>query len=983
MRLLAILLLTVSLTNQLFSQAILVKDIDNTNTTTSSLDPYNFVTYKGKIYYSDQDNVHGRELWITDGTPQGTQLFKDISAGIPSSNPTYFIEMDGILYFVSSDGTHGTELWRTDGTLEGTTLVKDINPGGAGSDPNAFHVVNNILYMAAYHEEFGKELWRSDGTTVGTYLVKDINPGIQSSGVYFMAGLDGIVLFNARNVDHGEEVWRSDGTEAGTSIVKDLVPGTKGSRPLYLTVFKDHVYFAIDTAHNGEASRGKQIWRTDGTQAGTEMFLSNEFDGRFNSYHNLMAGKDNLYFQAYDYQASQPKLWKTDGANITLLNESTVAKSPTLVKLVDGNPMFYYYNLPDIADQSKRECHIAIVNDESGELVFDESYNYQLGSGYDDYISDIEEIGTNEFVWQLITQKFPSFETSEEELNNRETHVYLIKTQKSAGSTLIDTFTRTSFALSKLYNGKILFGASADEKPTGSSLYATNGTVAGTSIIKSMTTTTSSSPRQLTVFKNKLFFAAQSSTGLWISDGTESGTSAIEKNFTFSKISNMVAANDYVYFSASTPSTGQELWKTDGTSSGTTLVKDIMPGEDHSFPSGLTVLNNELIFTANDPDAGVSLWKTDGTITSLIKDLTDYNFNIVLLRNTSDNLIYFNFDDGVHGNELWKTDGTTEGTMLVRDIVPGATGSLNFFSVNGIIVNDIYYFVVTIDAKRELWRSDGTEVGTEKVKDFTDELYAYPINFCRYNNDKFLFTNSNLSLWLSDGTTDGTYKVRDFPFDVIDGNASGPEIKSPITLGDKVYFFKGVELWETDGTAEGTKFVSYFVDHSGPDAHIFILESKVVDGYILFAAYSQDDYNYLWSTNGSADGMRKITGVKNIQDLEVMNGVLYISGAGRSGVELWKYVPGTDVVASLNDEISSGVMVYPNPGSDIFNIAVNGTLPLKNIELMDHLGRKVSYKILSKDEKSIQLKIDQENSGLYLFKMQIGDQLVVTKIIKQ
>ena len=48
---------------------------------------------------------------------------------------------------------------------------------------------------------------------------------------------------------------------------------------------------------------------------------------------------------------------------------------------------------------------------------------------------------------------------------------------------------------------------------------------------------------------------------------------------------------------------------------------------------------------------------------------------------------YFVANDGVNGRELWKTDGTTSGTMLVKDIRPGAVGSAprNLINVNGTL----------------------------------------------------------------------------------------------------------------------------------------------------------------------------------------------------------------------------------------------------------------------------------------------------------
>ena len=55
--------------------------------------------------------------------------------GLASRGPADFTVFDGKLYFRADDGVNGTELWVTDGTENGTELVKDIYPGGNSSNP--------------------------------------------------------------------------------------------------------------------------------------------------------------------------------------------------------------------------------------------------------------------------------------------------------------------------------------------------------------------------------------------------------------------------------------------------------------------------------------------------------------------------------------------------------------------------------------------------------------------------------------------------------------------------------------------------------------------------------------------------------------------------------------------------------------------------------------------------------------------------------
>ncbi|MCH1434231.1 MAG: hypothetical protein L7U56_01055, partial [Acidimicrobiales bacterium] len=154
------------------------------------------VVFGSKLIFSAQSDVYGTELWITDGTPAGTELLKDIRNGTNSSSPSWFVVFGDIVLFRANDGTHGNELWVTDGTSDGTQLLRDINPGG-DSYPLRFTAFGNQLLFTADDGSSGTELWVTDGTQAGTQLLKDVRPGSTYGDISYLTPFGDVVLFRA------------------------------------------------------------------------------------------------------------------------------------------------------------------------------------------------------------------------------------------------------------------------------------------------------------------------------------------------------------------------------------------------------------------------------------------------------------------------------------------------------------------------------------------------------------------------------------------------------------------------------------------------------------------------------------------------------------------------------------------------------------------------------------------------------------------
>jgi len=201
-------------------------------------------------------------------------------------------------------------------------LVKDISSESPGSMPDHLTDVNGTLFFTADHETHGIELWKSDGTEAGTVMVKDIFPGSGGSFTgglgmmrligmnFFLAKLtdvNGTLFFRATDGAHGDELWKSDGTEAGTVMVQDINLGAADSSPFVLTDVNGTLFFqAIDGTH------GAELWKSDGTAAGTVM-VEDICPGSGGSFpRHLTAVNGTLFFRPTEGTPGI-ELWKSDG----------------------------------------------------------------------------------------------------------------------------------------------------------------------------------------------------------------------------------------------------------------------------------------------------------------------------------------------------------------------------------------------------------------------------------------------------------------------------------------------------------------------------------------------------------------------------------------------------------------------------------------------------------------------------------------------
>ena len=392
--------------------------------------------------------------------------------------------------------------------------------------------------------------------------------------------------------------------------------------------------------------------------------------------------------------------------------------------------------------------------------------------------------------------------------------------------------------------GKIVFNGY--DAAHGTELWISDGTDTGTHMLMDIYPgTTSSNPsgnRQgFYVVEHKILFVATTpgeGRELWVTNGTTAGTHMIKditpgaasSNVTLSKTTLNNYLGNYVYFTANDGTNGQELWKTDGTDVNTVMVKNITTGAGStSFADLFVAMDPYLYFPANNGVSGTELWRTNGTDTGtiMVKDIVPGAGSAFVNTNESggiswgylvfNNMLYFNT-----GSQLWQTNGFNAGTQPLQNVYANLLGFGS--DDNPVIIGNKFYF---IGNGSQLWQCDGTSIGTYAIKSFAstpfsrsaqillpavsnaDVVFQHPL----LSNRFFMIADDGVhgyEPWISDGSFAGTYMIKDVnpggsSFDT-SNNKDGMQY---FLSEDKLYVSlnngtSGFEPWQTDGTAAGT-----------------------------------------------------------------------------------------------------------------------------------------------------------------------------------
>lgn len=478
-------------------------------------------------------------------------------------------------------------------------------------------------------------------------------------------------------------------------------------------------------------------------------------------------------------------------------------------------------------------------------------------------------------------------------------------------------------------------------------IWKSNGTAAGTLLVYTMPqagisnsnvwTSDRDAKRNFSVSGNSMFFNgydAANGNELWVTDGTAAGTHIVKDINAGTGSSNPLAfckLGSDIYFTA-IESSGRKLWKTDGTGAGTIQIPVAEPF--FILDNAVGIVNNKMIFYAHNTVDGYEPYVSDGTAAGTFM-LTNINpaGNSWITQSQNAHLrfnnkhCFFIANNGT-ANALWRTDGTSAGTIQLTTNAQGAFSGVSGGGYTDVDENGLWMIEYNSSGSgnnEKLYRSSGTIAGTYLVAQ--NLSYAQYLKLYKgglWMASRNIASAANTEPWRSGGNAFTTNKA----FEIEPGNSGSPTF-TPLSSNPYGFFVKNGKLF-------------FFASTSIPSGHnLYQYTGDFTFNGSLAGGRWRDSINWnglippgitdtVYVNNGTpntlqVDGARAYAGVLNVgnnANINLLNttDTLEVNNAINSGTNTTLGFPGVLALKNAN-----GDTVKINGGFDINNIDVRST----------------------------------------------------------
>ncbi|PZU90739.1 MAG: hypothetical protein DI529_01960, partial [Chryseobacterium sp.] len=653
------------------------------------------------------DGANGKQVWISDGTTTGTFLLKKISTtGSSIGNDFDIVVFNNKFYFYASD--FESAVWESDGTTDGT---RKFTNKVRGYFMQGYSLGDHFVFGGTDSVN-GLEPWVSDGSIEGTQLVKDVVPGVWGSiGINSkVVKYRNKVAFDIINNSGDYQVWETDGTENGTKQIQ--ITDSELDRPLLYKSSSDNQELIIT-----RANYGNNFWIYDDEKGLSR--VPNATPTIYTDKASNFIDDDSFVYLT----ASTPE----NGAELFKINKQTremslLADSNTIQ---DSSPKGFIRNsngLIIVANDGINGNQFFKINPDTGEkIILNNLIN--TWNGEKASLSNAGLIKLGNEIYQKGTYNV--------NINNS-SYALFAKTDGTFENTTFvkypnNTFNSIGEIFENLNDEYLIF--SANDGSIGTELFRIRKGSNEVELLRDISTDANGGLYNIdshTVTNNGyLYFIAKDNNirTIWRTDGTSENTKSVisflDENGYDGDPKLLGSLNDKILISKSSFYNGSaynsDLYISDGTQSGTSLLKN--HSTPYFYPDGINNVGaefkNKFYYTTSG-----AIYQTDGTPENT-RSIYQAGGNGEYFRSQNkmltcgDNLFigsgnrYSSYYEGTYDKiyNLWKTDDKGNTELIYK--VENQSGQDNFIK-DYKCINNYVYFTKTNDNR--IWRTNGKAI---------------------------------------------------------------------------------------------------------------------------------------------------------------------------------------------------------------------------------------------------------------------------------
>ena len=257
------------------------------------------------IFWAKEKNTENKELYKINSS-NTVELIKDINPGSAGSfinkETSSFKVAESKIYVVANDGINGNDLWVTDGTAEGTKIAFDhFSPNSTWRTEFAINR-NDIYFFTDSSMSF--TLWKSDGSSapieIRTFQADSIDVQYQCCGIKYkylyhggIQNLGTSLVFETASADsnhyYSVSMWNYNYSTNRIELLKEIPYWYDFSAFPWKSMKIENKAIFIHTIN----ADWNQIWLTDGTIEKTKNIWQ-------------AAGGPERYLESFFYVGSHP-----------------------------------------------------------------------------------------------------------------------------------------------------------------------------------------------------------------------------------------------------------------------------------------------------------------------------------------------------------------------------------------------------------------------------------------------------------------------------------------------------------------------------------------------------------------------------------------------------------------------------------------------------------------------------------------------------